>query len=290
MSSLRFGEFDGEFGGDAESDVGSEIGIEAEESFDFVDIDSTVEHTDSGTGEVDLAYSDLLTDLDTVEEQTEYTLLSDGDVVYLHDDSLAELSDLPQDDDIIPLGDDTVNALQDSGFSKTAYDVSDPGHEKEMTNEPNFVGERAPAMPVFDAEKWEELKDVPFAGNHGEESIQDFSVSSSETEASAKEWEALQDVPFAGDSKEKVDQEHPFDETLASTNDVRDLNGINEWLGEINPNYDPFDTESPYANNCGSCAYAVFQRLDGDKDIIASANNYETIEQMKNLLNNLAAG
>ena len=44
---------------------------------------------------------------------------------------------------------------------------------------------------------------------------------------------------------------------------------IREWLSEINPNFDPFDMESPYNYNCGSCAYAVYRRLEGDEGITA---------------------
>lgn len=55
--------------------------------------------------------------------------------------------------------------------------------------------------------------------------------------------------------------------------DLNKLTDISNWLGDINPNFDEFDIDSPYCNNCGSCAYAVYQRLEGSNDACASADN-----------------
>jgi hypothetical protein len=46
--------------------------------------------------------------------------------------------------------------------------------------------------------------------------------------------------------------------------DVPKLEDVSDWINDINPNYDPFDWQSPFSNNCGSCAFAVEQRLDGN--------------------------
>ena len=62
--------------------------------------------------------------------------------------------------------------------------------------------------------------------------------------------------------------DNPSDNT-----DVHSVSDVSKWLGEINPNFDEFDPESPYCNNCGSCAYAVYQRLEGDSTSCASAEN-----------------
>ena len=58
-------------------------------------------------------------------------------------------------------------------------------------------------------------------------------------------------------------------------NDTTDnVTDVNDWLGDINPNYDEWDTDSPYSNNCGSCAYAVWNRLNGiDDEMCATAEN-----------------
>ena len=58
---------------------------------------------------------------------------------------------------------------------------------------------------------------------------------------------------------------------------------VNDWISEINPNFDPYDLDSAYDNNCGSCAFAVYQRFEGNTDIVASAENIATIEEMNAL-------
>lgn len=61
------------------------------------------------------------------------------------------------------------------------------------------------------------------------------------------------------------------------------LEDVSDWINDINPNYDPFDWQSPYSNNCGSCAFAVEQRLDGNTDISATSENIGTIEEMNKI-------
>lgn len=65
-----------------------------------------------------------------------------------------------------------------------------------------------------------------------------------------------------------------------SATDVPKLDDIHQWINDINPNYDPFDWKSPYSNNCGSCAFAVEQRLNGNNSIVATDENIGTIEEM----------
>lgn len=65
--------------------------------------------------------------------------------------------------------------------------------------------------------------------------------------------------------------------------DMKTVDDVSEWLSDINPNYDAFDPESPYCNNCGSCAYAVHQRLEGNPDICATENNIGYNSEMEAL-------
>ena len=65
--------------------------------------------------------------------------------------------------------------------------------------------------------------------------------------------------------------------------DISHINDLDNWLCDINPNFDEFDINSPYCNNCGSCAYAVWRRLEGDSDICASAENIGYNEEMEAL-------
>ncbi len=62
------------------------------------------------------------------------------------------------------------------------------------------------------------------------------------------------------------------------------IEGVQSWIKEINPNYDPYDMESPYNVNCGACAYVVYERLNGNDATCASANNIPTNFEMENLL------
>lgn len=47
------------------------------------------------------------------------------------------------------------------------------------------------------------------------------------------------------------------------------LSDVQSWIGSINPNYDPYDYKSPYNVNCGKCALAVFNRLNGSQTATA---------------------
>ena len=62
------------------------------------------------------------------------------------------------------------------------------------------------------------------------------------------------------------------------------IEGVKSWIKEINPNFDPYDIESPYNVNCGACAYVVHERLNGNDATCASANNIPTDAEMEELL------
>lgn len=68
----------------------------------------------------------------------------------------------------------------------------------------------------------------------------------------------------------------------SSANEVKkknnDIKAIAGWVGKINPNYNnPFmPIRNPYRVNCGSCAFAVMERLNGDGEAVASKTNIGT--------------
>ena len=77
-------------------------------------------------------------------------------------------------------------------------------------------------------------------------------------------------------------QNEGFEETNESEDVNENIEDVSSWLNEINPNFDEFDVDSPYSNNCGSCAFAVYNRLEGtDTDICATAENIPTNEAME---------
>lgn len=256
MKKNRFGEdFSGDFGGDLGADIGMELGSEVGsiDGIDTINSDS-VDFSPLGADDFSDINVALTTEYDLPAESDDFIPLEDGDVVDLHADSAAveyeETVDVPE---FTPLEEEAAADWQSEAIedvSSRIYDSTDAAFEKEMTNEPNIVGEFAPSLPVNDAEQWDTLKDIPFAGDSTAE-------------------EASQDRPFDSVST-------PISDVSESSN----LENIDNWIGDINPNFDPFDTESAYSNNCGSCAYAVYQRLEGDGDITATADNIDNIEQM----------
>jgi hypothetical protein len=83
-----------------------------------------------------------------------------------------------------------------------------------------------------------------------------------------------------------VDDNLSTDNGLIITEEVEevkihsDLSELPNWLNDINPNFDEFDTDSPFSNNCGSCAYSVYQRLEGNTDACATADNIGYNDEM----------
>ena len=94
------------------------------------------------------------------------------------------------------------------------------------------------------------------------------------------------------DSMQGVQGINTFQETIESpaiakitdvASEIQKLDDVSGWVKDINPNFDPYDWDSPYCNNCGSCAFAVEQRFEGNTDIVATSHNIGTIEEMNAL-------
>lgn len=113
----------------------------------------------------------------------------------------------------------------------------------------------------------------------------------------AKDVELLEEESFTVDDtsaeSQSVDSmcEQDYTKTLAvddslrsdESTDVSPIDDVSDWIGDINPNFDEFDPESPFCNNCGSCAFAVYQRLEGVADCCATANNINYNSEMEAL-------
>lgn len=105
------------------------------------------------------------------------------------------------------------------------------------------------------------------------------------------------EVPLLARSREigEVLSEEEIDKPITSYVEVEDFvidhskevsaNEVESWIGEINPNFDPFDVYSPFATNCGSCALAVFERLNGDHSACATERNIPSDFEMEMLTN-----
>lgn len=112
------------------------------------------------------------------------------------------------------------------------------------------------------------------------ETAEDFSQKDTSGETLFTDLPA--DLVFDGESVETKDVD-PVISDLPQYNDqgnASDIQEISDWIGDINPHFDPFDVESPYSTNCGSCAYAVYQRLEGIDDACATEDNIDYNFQM----------
>lgn len=124
--------------------------------------------------------------------------------------------------------------------------------------------------------------------------MDDFSINDTDLTDEFSPGDTSEDLVFADLPDEKI-----FDAELNETpdtesgisdlpqdyslRDTSDIHSITDWIGDINPNFDPFDVESPYSTNCGSCAYAVYQRLEGVDDACATEDNIDYNFQMNAL-------
>ena len=84
----------------------------------------------------------------------------------------------------------------------------------------------------------------------------------------------------------RIDEELLIAENLESDDkpgEIQSSENLSEWISDINPNFDEFDLDSPYSNNCGSCALAVYQRLEGNPDCVADAENIPNNADMEAL-------
>lgn len=143
-------------------------------------------------------------------------------------------------------------------------------------------------MGINTYERFENHMDISFPDTIGDaEKIEDFYQdydNNDEFEKQMSEVEATKEQYFSADvDDDKQDSLSKlgavFEEKLS---EVR-IENIDKWISNVNPNFDEFDCESPYCNNCGSCAYAVYQRLEGNSDICATAENIDYNSDMEAL-------
>jgi hypothetical protein len=176
----------------------------------------------------------------------------------LADEIGVDLNEIPVDGDEAPaddwIQDEIIDIPHDESPDESALDII----PFDIQSDYNAVGQEvAEASEALDV-KFTQQTDAPYVGEEFHDTI-------------------TPDDPSTEDRQGTLDNS-----AVESDNDSRDNNAenIQEWLGDINPNYDPYDLSSAYDNNCGSCAFAVEQRLDGNTDIAASADNIGTTPEM----------
>lgn len=69
-------------------------------------------------------------------------------------------------------------------------------------------------------------------------------------------------------------------DSLSGATQVNTIDSISSWIKDINPRFNnPFTPQARV--NCGSCAFAVESRLNGDQSAVASLTNIGTDEAME---------
>jgi len=85
--------------------------------------------------------------------------------------------------------------------------------------------------------------------------------------------------PFRTEAAEDFYKWQESDQGLIES-EVADVEPVSDWVSDVNVNYDPFDINSPYNNNCGECAEFVYNKLEG-KETTEVGTGTLTIEQME---------
>ncbi len=196
------------------------------------------------------------------------------------------------------------NVWAEEELSETPSDVSEDLPESDMNQS---TADETDNVEILDEEYFPEDSDdvPPYVTNEDEAAIPidatpnqdtDSTVSAAPGTASDMSISEIQeddpaaspnaDLPGAVDSDDPdnhvdIDPSSAENHLQNSETDISEADDVAGWLGDVNPNFDEFDTESPYCNNCGSCAYAVYQRLEGnDPTACASADNIGYNDEM----------
>lgn len=168
--------------------------------------------------------------------------------------------------------------VESNGNNYSDADIEDGGYAKVLTRDPD---ELLSVGNDLVNDRLEVLEDQYRDDGLSEEEIQNR-LADDKLEI---QQEFLNDAfPDQGVSPDVFNRFDNQNDSLPDENmDISNIDDMDNWLGDINPNFDEFDTDSPYCNNCGSCAYAVWKRLEGDNDICASAENIGYNDEMEAL-------
>ena len=263
------------------------------EGVSSVDIMDTVD-----APEVEFDSAEISEDTEPIQEAEVIEELSDGaeesEVIEEVQNSAEESEMIEELSDSIeePLDLNDADTLQDNVESPEVIVDNDNNqnidsqHEdnQEDTSDTHIEQNEPEAEQIDDIQQSDEFKDMQdeievsaVAGIDGEQPL----VSQEMTEGEVYE---IHSENRPQDLSEEVDSVSAAELSEAEeVSEVRPIDEMDKWLEDINPNFDPFDINSPYCNNCGSCAYAVYQRLEGNNEICATAENIGYNEQMEAL-------
>jgi hypothetical protein len=243
---------DSEFGGDLNVDSGDDLNTDV--AGDFSD-DIPLEDTG-----IDNVGENLNDNIDNEIAET------DSDIFSGSEEEATSDSDLLDD-----AGVDLNEELGDSSGVENEVGVADNVGE-DLNDEIAATGKNDDSP--------QELNDGDELNIDHNESIDSADIGQQEQSSDVASEETIDVLQILNDGDE-VD--HSGLESNNDSMDIAKVENIQEWLSDINPNYDPFDYTSPYDNNCGSCAFAVEQRLDGDTELVASAEDIGTPAEMNEM-------
>ena len=188
------------------------------------------------------------------------------------EDISAVASDVPEE-----IMTEAAADIPEESMTETTADIP----EETMTETTADTAESIPETEQDDRTPYEAMRDYMYEHNYGQMDYPEYSQD--------PEWQALNDAyteslntPADITDAAATDAQIPQDVQTLDNIDAAAAD-VNDWISEINPNFDPYDLDSAYDNNCGSCAFAVYQRFEGNTDIVASAENIATIEEMNAL-------
>ena len=263
------------------------------EGVSSVDIMDTVD-----APEVEFDSAEISEDTEPIQEAEVIEELSDGaeesEVIEEVQNSAEESEIIEELSDSIeePLDLNDADTLQDNVESPEVIVDNDNNQNIDSQHEDNqedisdtHIEQNEPeAEQIDDIQQSDEFKDMQdeievsvVAGIDGEQPL----VSQEMTEGEVYE---IHSENRPQDLSEEVDSVSAAELSEAEeVSEVRPIDEMDKWLEDINPNFDQFDINSPYCNICGSCAYAVYQRLEGNNEICATAENIGYNEQMEAL-------
>ena len=308
---------DEDFGLDSGFDDGGSLDLDTESTLDDTSFDTDYSLDDIGTD--DFSGGNLEdTDFYSGAVDDDFESFNDSDLSGLDTDFSAEemLTDTGSELDLSP---DSIET-DDFGDIETDLNLEEPGDSFDLDEsvdgtetEPEFpadsdeggyfedipnevepyvleeaqtettadTAESIPETEQDDRTPYEAMRDYMYEHNYGQMDYPEYSQD--------PEWQALNDAyteslntPADITDAAATDAQIPQDVQTLDNIDAAAAD-VNDWISEINPNFDPYDLDSAYDNNCGSCAFAVYQRFEGNTDIVASAENIATIEEMNAL-------
>lgn len=209
--------------------------------------------------------------------------LMDEDGSNLVDEAVNCLEDTKVVEDLSDNTTDDIESLMDDNCEKVNDVVEETDKIAEETE-----GEASDVSKIMDEidVSTEEAPDITYETSEG---LSGGTTSDTIDDAHVEDFA---DGPVEADALENSSQIDAINESFDGENDlstedaiveIAALENLDGWLKDINPNYDAFDIDSPYCNNCGSCAYAVYQRLEGNPDICATAENIGYNSEMEAL-------